>query len=880
MPTTRVRPDPIIPDHEVLRRVGGGAYGEVWLARGVTGALRAVKVLWREDFEDERSFEREFEGILKYEPISRDHPGLVNVLHVGRSTGAQQFYYYVMELGDDIVTGCDINPIEYEARTLRSDIKRAGEKRLETAFCVDVGLRLAEALHHLHEQGLAHRDVKPANVIFVNGRAKLADIGLVAVRGQRTFVGTEGFVPPEGPGSAQADVYSLGKVLYEMATGKDRLDFPELPDDLPQGAERKPWLALNQIICDVCEPHVSKRKIRTAAELASALTDLRSGKRRRRRRPIGAFVASMAVGGLAMWAAWESIPHLPFAEKLGWVSPVETAPKTVRAFIKVTSTPIGADVVEIEDSGDVGELIGRTPTDVLEATVGERIALRILKQGYQPEELEVEVPSSAAEEPLVISAALKIFAPPEPMVPWTDQFEMEYGPVGDAHESRQPLGKKAWKAYSEAQGRPADVGVLAPVPNARTPGIHTSPEEARKFADWFMTDAVEKGYLTPDHEALVVPISNPDESSLPEAFRGKGWSPFRLLVRPIPYGRLLVRTDPPGAEIRVNDEFRGVSSGYLLVDRVRPGPVLLEVSLEGYKTEKRNFDLGAGLTHNEQITLAANKSVVLDKRWENSLGMRLVPMGKDWMASAWETRRQDFRAYADATGSPMPASPLWDAEAGGGPPINHPITGLSREECEAFCRWLTEKERAEERLNRTLEYRLPTDWEWSYMAGVTETVGLSPARRDQSKERIFPWGLAWPPPQGSGNFADMNAGLAADRRIENYLDDFAVTAPVGSFTPTADGLFDLAGNAQEWVSDDYSRSSKSPLDEEPSPVLPYGVLRGGDWRAFEENDLYIGARNPQPPTADDISYGFRVVLAKSSMSETEEDSENTNEDDG
>jgi hypothetical protein len=74
----------------------------------------------------------------------------------------------------------EINAIEYEPRTLRADTKLACGVRLETNLCIDVGLRLAEALDHLHELGLAHRDVKPANVIFVNGKAKLADIGLVA----------------------------------------------------------------------------------------------------------------------------------------------------------------------------------------------------------------------------------------------------------------------------------------------------------------------------------------------------------------------------------------------------------------------------------------------------------------------------------------------------------------------------------------------------------------------------------------------------------------------------------------------------------------------------------------------------------------------------
>src|SRR5438445_3925126 len=91
---------PQIPDHELIRNVGGGSYGEVWLAQNALGAFRAVKIVYRKTFESERPYEREFSGIKKFEPISRSHEGFVDILQVGRNDQAG-YFYYVMELADD-----------------------------------------------------------------------------------------------------------------------------------------------------------------------------------------------------------------------------------------------------------------------------------------------------------------------------------------------------------------------------------------------------------------------------------------------------------------------------------------------------------------------------------------------------------------------------------------------------------------------------------------------------------------------------------------------------------------------------------------------------------------------------------------------------------
>ena len=267
---------PTVPDYDLLRRIGGGAYGEVWLARSqATGILRAAKIVWRDTFEDERPFRREFEGIQRFERISREHPSQLALYHIGRNDADGNFYY-VMELADNLGTETDYSP-----HTLRADLEQG---RLPAARVLEIGLALAEALGHLHAKGLIHRDVKPSNVIFVNGRPKLADIGLVTdASDSHSIVGTEGYLSPQGLGTPQADIFALGKVLYEAATGLDRRELPKLPDALRMWPDAKQVFELNEIILKACAPDLTQR-YQTCQEMQADLALLERGKSVKRRR--------------------------------------------------------------------------------------------------------------------------------------------------------------------------------------------------------------------------------------------------------------------------------------------------------------------------------------------------------------------------------------------------------------------------------------------------------------------------------------------------------------------------------------------------------------------------------------------------------------------
>jgi formylglycine-generating enzyme required for sulfatase activity len=119
-----------------------------------------------------------------------------------------------------------------------------------------------------------------------------------------------------------------------------------------------------------------------------------------------------------------------------------------------------------------------------------------------------------------------------------------------------------------------------------------------------------------------------------------------------------------------------------------------------------------------------------------------------------------------------------------------------------------------------------------------------------------------PPPDRSGNFADVSAAtLLRSSNLITYNDSFPVTAPSGSFAPNAVGVFDLGGNVSEWVLDYWAIGSPQTEVVTVDPLGPeqgrFHVIRGSSWRSYMIADLRLASRGYSADNREDI--GFRIA---------------------
>jgi serine/threonine protein kinase/formylglycine-generating enzyme required for sulfatase activity len=234
-----------------------------------------------------------------------------------------------------------------------------------------------------------------------------------------------------------------------------------------------------------------------------------------------------------------------------------------------------------------------------------------------------------------------------------------------------------------------------------------------------------------------------------------------------------------------------------------------------------------------------------EKPWENSLGMRFVPVAGVFFC-IWDTRLQDYEQFVQH--SDYPASDKWK-EPGFKQGPDHPVVNVSWDDAIAFCNWLTTREQGLGLLPVRMSYRLPTDLEWSGAAGLGTEPGNTPEQK-KGKIRVYPWGLGWPPPPRSGNYCgeETKGGRSSWPVISGYNDGYARTSPVGAFPPNRYGLHDMGGNVWQWC-EDWSNAGRYRR-----------VLRGASWLNEHADDLLLSHRRDDTPTSRRDNYGFRIVI--------------------
>jgi serine/threonine-protein kinase len=304
---------PVLPGYEVLAELGRGGMGVVYKARQTSlKRLVALKMILAGSHAGPTArlrFGTEAEAVARLQ-----HPNIVQIYEVGEHAG-QPFF-----------------ALEYvEGGSLEQKIAGAAQPETEAARLVEA---LARAVHHAHQRGILHRDLKPGNVLLTaEGAPKVSDFGLAKLLDAEAgptlttgCIGTPSYMPPEQAAGntnaigAPADVYSLGAILYELLTGRPpfrgtsqlkTLEQVRTQEPVPPARWRGQLTRDLETICLKCLEKKPTQRYATALELADDLRRFLEGRpvqarpvaawqrlgRSVRRRPV---LAAKVVGAVAL----------------------------------------------------------------------------------------------------------------------------------------------------------------------------------------------------------------------------------------------------------------------------------------------------------------------------------------------------------------------------------------------------------------------------------------------------------------------------------------------------------------------------------------------------------------------------------------------------
>jgi eukaryotic-like serine/threonine-protein kinase len=275
----------VFGEHELIEVIGTGGMGVIWRARqrrlNRTVALKMIRAGLLATEADKKRFAAEAEAVANLE-----HPNIVSIHEVGECDGNLFFSMRLVE-GESL------------AQRLERGRKTGGGGSTPTSgFAAVTAAKLvstiARAVHHAHQRGILHRDLKPGNILLDrDGQPHVTDFGLAKRAGEESdltmsgaVLGTPNYMAPEQASgrnrqlTTAADIYALGAILYELLTGRPPFQAETVLATLQQVIETEPAppSSINhrtdrqlEIICLKCLAKEPARRYATAAELADDL---------------------------------------------------------------------------------------------------------------------------------------------------------------------------------------------------------------------------------------------------------------------------------------------------------------------------------------------------------------------------------------------------------------------------------------------------------------------------------------------------------------------------------------------------------------------------------------------------------------------------------